>query len=231
MNADKNVSVENGKVAMCMLRDTITVVCCVIGFVIGFAAFGAKSHARALSRLSPAGAPCSVLRGHPCHPSFCGVFHRGPCFPYYLPPLGEGLRLTIVSTDENDPTTKGGGDANKNGGNADTAADDHTLDTIRDMFEALRACWIAPPRDEARHGMEYTIRFAFKRDGELIAPPRMTYSSQDAPADARYVYRDAVNAALARCTPLHFSNGMGDAVAGRPIAIRFVDDRTADNGQ
>ena len=37
---------------------------------------------------------------------------------------------------------------------------------------------------------------------------------------------DAVNAALNRCTPLHFSGGMGDAVAGRPIAIRFVDDRT-----
>ena len=43
--------------------------------------------------------------------------------------------------------------------------------------------------------------------------------------------RDAVNAALARCTPLQFGNGMGGAVAGRPIAIRFVDDRTIDNGK
>ena len=94
------------------------------------------------------------------------------------------------------------------------------------MFAALRACWIPPPKDAARHGMEYTIRFAFKRDGEMIAPPRMTYSSNDAPADVRDVYRDAVHAALNRCMPLHFSEGMGDAVAGRPIAIRFVDDRT-----
>ena len=94
------------------------------------------------------------------------------------------------------------------------------------MFAALRACWIPPPKDAARHGMEYTIRFAFKRDGAMIAPPRMTYASHDAPADVRNVYRDAVNAALNRCTPLHFSEGMGDAVAGRPIAIRFVDDRT-----
>jgi hypothetical protein len=60
----------------------------------------------------------------------------------------------------------------------------------------------------------------------MIAPPRITYSSHDAPADVRNVYRDAVNAALNRCMPLHFSEGMGDAVAGRPIAIRFVDDRT-----
>jgi len=31
---------------------------------------------------------------------------------------------------------------------------------------ALRACWVPPPKDKARHGMQYTIRFAFKRDGE-----------------------------------------------------------------
>jgi hypothetical protein len=52
-----------------------------------------------LNRLAPARAPCSVLSGHPCHPSFCDVFHLGPCFPQYLPPLGQDLQLTIVSTD------------------------------------------------------------------------------------------------------------------------------------
>jgi hypothetical protein len=207
---------------------------------IGLAGRSATSEASALNHLPPARAPCSVLSGHPCHPSFCGVFHGGPCFPYYLPPIGQDLRLTIVSTDENDPANKKAGDAGKDAGksgddanrqseDADAAADDHTLDTIRDMFAALRECWVPPPKDEARHGMEYTIRFAFKRDGEMIAPPRMTYSSHDAPAEVRTIYRDAIDAALKRCTPLHFSAGMGGAVAGRPIAIRFVDDRTIDN--
>ena len=28
---------------------------------------------------------------------FCSVFHLGPCFPQYLPPIGQDLRLTIVS--------------------------------------------------------------------------------------------------------------------------------------
>jgi hypothetical protein len=88
---------------------------------------------------------------------------------------------------------------------------------------------VPPPKDEARHGMEYTIRFAFKRDGEMIAPPRMTYSSHDAPAEVRSTYRDAIDAALKRCTPLHFSAAMGGAVAGRPIAIRFVDDRSIES--
>jgi len=198
-------------------RKAILIVC----GAIGLAGQTATSEASALNHVPPARAPCSVLSGHPCHPSFCGVFHRGPCFPYDLPPIGEGLRLTIVSTDENDPASKPAADA-------DTKADDHTLDTIRDMFAALRACWVPPPKDAARHGMQYTIRFAFKRDGEIIAPPRMSYASHDAPAEVRNVYRDAVDATLKRCTPLHFGEGMGDAIAGRPIAVRFVDDRTID---
>jgi hypothetical protein len=190
----------------------------------GGLAAGPTAQAQPLNRLPPARAPCSVLSGHPCHPSFCGVFHLGPCFPYYLPPLGQDLRLTIVSTD---------GDATENSresasSDAERTADDHKLDSIGDMFAALRACWVPPPKEEAHHGMEYTIRFAFRRDGELIAAPRMTYSSHDAPAAVREMYRGSIDAALHRCTPLHFSAGMAGAVAGRPIAIRFVDERTTD---
>jgi hypothetical protein len=163
--------------------------------------------------------------------SFCGIFYRGPCFPEYLPPIGQDLRLTIVSTDENDPASKRNGDATDNSVHADKVRDEKPLDSIREMYAELRACWKPPPKDSARHGMEYTIRFAFKRDGEIVAPPRVTYSSHEAPVEVRNVYRDAVNAALGRCTPLHFSKGMGGAVAGRPIAIRFVDDRTLNDGK
>jgi len=190
----------------------------------------------ALLQLPPARAPCSVLSGRPCHPSFCSVFHRGPCFPQYLPPIGENLQLTIVSTDDNDPGNNPGGagksgDASTTGDNADKTTEQEPLDSIGEMYAALRACWAPPPKDSARHGMEYTVRFAFKRDGEIVAPPFVTYASHDASANVRYVYRDAVNAALARCTPLHFSDGMAGALAGRPIAIRFVDNRTIDNGK
>jgi hypothetical protein len=149
--------------------------------------------------------------------SLCSVFRRGPCLPYYLPPIGQDLRLTIVSTDENSPK------AEESGSIPD---DDHALNTIREMFATLRACWTPPQKTEARHGMEYTIRFAFKRDGSMIATPRRTYSTHEAPAATRDAYRAAIDAALGRCTPLHFSEGMAQAIAGRPIAIRFVDDRT-----
>jgi hypothetical protein len=168
--------------------------------------------------------PAPNVGGSPLHPyhSVCSVFRHGPCFPYYWPPIGQDLRLTIVSNDENASQIEHG---------EVVGADEHPLDSIRDMFTALRSCWVPPPKEEARHGMEYTIRFAFKRDGTMIAAPRMTYSSHEVPAATRDVYRDAIDAALKRCTPLHFSGGMAGAVAGRPIAIRFVDERNIDQQQ
>jgi hypothetical protein len=195
-------------------------------FVIVYGVIGLAAAAASAWSQTPQ-SQCSVLSGHPCHPSFCGVFHRGPCLPYYEPPIGEDLRLTIVSTDANDPSVHPPV-ANDGNGDSDGAPEERPLDSISAMYAALRACWVPPPKDSALHGMEYTIRFAFKRDGEIIAPPRVTYASHGAPANERDVYRDAVKAALTRCAPLHFSKGMGGAVAGRPIAIRFVDDRTTE---
>jgi hypothetical protein len=208
---------------MGLLRDATAVVLSVIGL----AGLGMMSVALAQTPQSQ----CSVLSGRPCHPSFCGVFHRGPCMPYYEPPFSEDLRLTIVSSDDEPAGDNVGAAKSDQAGSENETADEHPLDSISAMFAALRACWVPPPKDEARPGMEYTIRFAFKRDGEIVAPPRVTYASHDAPADVRDVYRDAVNAALKRCTPLHFSDGMGGAVAGRPITIRFVDDRGTGNAK
>jgi len=134
--------------------------------------------------------------------------------------------MTIVSTDDDEPANKPDG-AEQGGGDDDqNAANGQTLDSVRQMYAALRACWVPPPKDQAMHGMEYTVRLAFKRDGEVVGPPRMTYASHDAPANVRDIYRNAVDAAFKRCTPLHFSEDMADAVVGQPLAIRFVDDRT-----
>jgi hypothetical protein len=108
-----------------------------------------------------------VQSGHPCHPSFCSVFHLGPCFPYYLPPIGQDLRLTIVSTDDDArENATHGADAN-----AEQTAGDRKLDSIRDMFAALRACWVPPAKDEARHGMEVhqPLRLQARRRGGRAA--------------------------------------------------------------
>ena len=74
-----------------------------------------------------------------------------------------------------------------------------------------------------------TVRFSFKRDGGMIATPRMTFATVGASADVRNTYLKAINASLDACLPLKFSDGLGGALAGRPIAIRYVDNRDVDN--
>ena len=49
--------------------------------------------------------------------------------PYYLPPIGEDLRLTIVSTDDNDPAdNNAGAGKNDQAAGANETADEHPLD-------------------------------------------------------------------------------------------------------
>jgi hypothetical protein len=133
----------------------------VVGVIV-FVALGAaiRASSQALNRLPPARAPCTVLSGEPCHPSFCDVFHRGPCFPQYGAPVGENLQLTIVTTDDEHPADRSApgtgksdaekSDASKTGNDADQAGEEKPLDSIGEMFAALRACWVPPPKDEAR---------------------------------------------------------------------------------
>ena len=105
---------------------------------------------------------------------------------------------------------------------------DRDLDTIGDLFAALRACWSPPPAQSAREGMQMSVRFSFKRSGEIIAAPRLTFATVGAAADVRDTYFRAINASLDACMPLKFSGGLGGALAGRPIAIRYVDNRELD---
>ena len=70
-----------------------------------------------------------------------------------------------------------------------------------------------------------SVRFSFKRTGEIIASPRVTYATAGVPGDTRDAYLKAINASLSACTPLKFTGGLGGALAGRPIAIRYVDNR------
>ena len=65
---------------------------------------------------------------------------------------------------------------------------------------------------------------AFRRDGRVLGEPRITYRSPG-PDEAREDLRRSVLAAVNRCASLAFSPSFGQAIAGRPVAIRFVDDR------
>jgi hypothetical protein len=156
-------------------------------------------------------APCSVLARHPCTPSFCSVLSHGPCIPEIDYPYGENLQLTIESVPPDDDKAK-------------YVRPDHDLDTIGDLFAELRSCW-SPPADNAEAGMQMTVRFSFKRDGAIVATPRLTFATVGASADTRATYLKAINASLDACVPLKLTDSLGGALAGRPIAVRYVDNR------
>ena len=69
--------------------------------------------------------------------SFCSTFDLGPCFPQFLPPLGEDLRLTIVSTDDDGQRNELGA-ADQRADNPDGPADE--------VATAMVAAQTRPPR-------------------------------------------------------------------------------------
>ena len=186
-------------------------IACLIGLFVGMSPADAQSR-RQIDATPFSHAPCSVLDGQPCTPSFCSVFNDGPCIPEIDYPYGQNLQLTIESAPPRDQAAK-------------YRKPDHDLDTIGDLFAALRSCWSPPPADIAREGMQMSVRFSFKRSGEIIATPRVTYATAGVPTDTRDTYLKAINASLSACMPLKFTGGLGGALAGRPIAIRYVDNR------
>src|SRR5271167_2716614 len=107
----------------------------------GLIAWPGPGSARDTSVLTHNPYPCSVLSPYPCHPTFCSVFSRHPCQPDINYPFGQDLRLTIVSRTPEPPVAIAAAptlDEKKE------ATPERRLNTIRDMFAALRACWIPP---------------------------------------------------------------------------------------
>ena len=99
------------------------------------------------------------------------------------------------------------------------------VNTISELGTALRACWVPPPLDQSRAGMQITVQMTFRRNGELFGKPKITFESPGASDDDRLTYRLAVAEMLKRCASLPFTDAFGNAVAGRPFTMRFIDER------
>jgi len=95
------------------------------------------------------------------------------------------------------------------------------VDNIKEAFARLRTCWKPPPPSRANPDVEITVIVSFKRDGNILGHPKISYESEQATDNDRLEYRIAVMETLQRCTPMPFTEAMGGAVAGRPFAIRF----------
>jgi len=187
----------------------------IIGCCLALATAASAGHRHPLDATPFSHSPCSVLDDRPCTPTVCSPLRHGPCIPDIDYPIGEDLHLTIESRPADRDAAK-------------YIRPDHALDSLGDLFAALRSCWAAPDPGVARAGMEMSVRFSVRRDGTLIAPPRLTYATPAASPKTRDVYRHAIDDALARCAPLALTNGLAGAIAGRPLMVRFVDNRPLD---
>ena len=101
------------------------------------------------------------------------------------------------------------------------------LNTLVAVAAALETCWLAnePPLEKARPGMNVTVMLNFNRSGEIFGEPRFTYVTPEATAETKALYQRAVVAALDACVPLPFSPALGNALAGIPKIMPFVDRR------
>jgi hypothetical protein len=107
---------------------------------------------------------------------------------------------------------------------------DKSIESIEGVFAALRGCWDPPAREQGKAGQQMSVRFSFRKSGELMGPPFVTYTSPGTKPETKRIYQDAIGAALKRCAPLSFTPGFAAAIAGKPISVRFVDDRNAPEG-
>lgn len=153
---------------------------------------------------------CGILDGPGCNPYQCGVLDGPGCIAQAQSGFGENLQLTLG--------TRAAADAKK---------PTQALNTIRDLFAALRACWreAVPPVENAYPGMQISLRFSLNREGKLISPPRVTYATHEVSQKTRDVYRDAFEQSLQGCVPLPLTHGFAGAIAGRPIALRIIENR------
>lgn len=184
---------------------------------LGLASSAAPEKAQACSVLSHH--PCtpyvgSVLRRHPFTPYSCGVFSRPGCTPEVVLPLNQVPMLKVEG----------------HVGAGEPLDREHPVNHINQLGPLLSKCLELPPEDDAQAGMQLSLKLAFKRDGQLLADPRFTYTTHDAPEKVKAAYQAAVLDMIKHCTPLPITDQFGGAIAGRPFVVTVRETRTLKAG-
>jgi hypothetical protein len=83
------------------------------------------------------------------------------------------------------------------------------LNTLKAIQVALQTCWIPPPINQARPGMQITVMMSFNRNGELFGQPKITFESVGASNDERLAYRIAVAWSSSQCPSPRVRSAVG----------------------
>ena len=96
-----------------------------------------------------------------------------------------------------------------------------TIGRITQIAPHFRACFNVPP--SIGRGV-VTLRFSVRRDGSILAEPRVTHVSAPRDSETGRALLEAALKAVAACAPVPLTPSFGAAIAGRLFTIRFVVD-------
>jgi len=92
--------------------------------------------------------------------------------------------------------------------------------TLRELTAAIGEC--VKSARAGLPGSELTILFSLKRDGSLLGRPRISHAKLLGDSSTQRAFVGNVLAAFDKCLPLSITDGLGGAVAGRPMSFRVV---------
>jgi hypothetical protein len=95
--------------------------------------------------------------------------------------------------------------------------------TLNGLWQLLGSCSQSVGRPAGSAGSEVTVLFSIKRDGSLQGQPRITHSKLVGDDASQKGFLAGVLGSIARCFPLSITDGLGGAVAGRPLRLRVVN--------
>lgn len=95
-------------------------------------------------------------------------------------------------------------------------------DSLAALWTALGRCARVEGVTPGAAGSEVTVLFSLKRDGSLLGKPRITHSRLTGDAADQRGFVAAALEAVSRCLPVEISDGLGGAIAGRPLSLRLT---------
>jgi len=94
------------------------------------------------------------------------------------------------------------------------------IDKPNGIPQRIISCW-SPPASSSGD-VEVTVRISFSSAGDIVGQPRITYVKAAGDETLRKAVSASILAAIQSCVPLRFTPGLGQAIAGRSFAIRFI---------
>lgn len=95
-------------------------------------------------------------------------------------------------------------------------------DTLASLWRYLGGCARVEGVPPGAAGSEVTVLFSLKRDGSLLGQPRITHSRLTGSEADQQVFVASALGAVSRCLPAQITDGLGGAIAGRPLSLRLT---------